>query len=105
MRWPAFLVVLHLKRWEVITYVPFIQRKVSTEVKDETLLVVDAQQPAYRLRGVVRHRGDAGGGHYTSTVRAPNSIWYFCNDEVSLRRITTADALRTAPTIFVYERY
>ena len=70
IRWPSVL-ILHLMRWEVISYLPFIQRKVSTQVLYETIFVADASMPAYRLHGVVEHHGNAGGGSYTSMVRAP----------------------------------
>ena len=102
-RWPSVLVVL-LKRWEVVSLEPFIRRKVQTMVSYETLFAVDATQPAYHLRGVVEHHGDAGGGHYTSIVRAPDNIWYRCDDEQSPESIATASALNAQAMILVYER-
>ena len=103
VRWPP-VIVLHLKRWEVVSIMPFVQKKVPTVVSYETLLAVDPHLPAYHLRGVVQHHGDAGGGHYTSTVRAPDNYWYYCNDETPPQRTTTADALSKEPMILVYER-
>ena len=102
-RWPAVLVV-HLKRWDVVSLDPFIRRKVPTMVSYETLLVVDVNQPAYHLRGVVEHHGDAGGGHYTSIVRAPDNFWYRCDDEQSPERVPTASALNAQAMVLVYER-
>lgn len=103
IRWPAVLMV-HLKRWKVVSTHPFTQRKVPTSVQYETMFVVDASQPAYHLRGVVEHHGDAGGGHYTSMVRAPDNFWYFCDDGSSPRRVPTASALKAQAMILVYER-
>ena len=102
-RWPSVLVV-HLKRWAVVSLDPFIRRKVPTMVSYETLFVVDVNQPAYHLRGVVEHHGDAGGGHYTSIVRAPDNFWYRCDDEQSPERVPTASALNAQAMILVYER-
>ena len=103
MQWPPVLAV-HLKRWEVTSTRPFKQRKVPTLVEYRSVFVVDAAQPAYLLRGVVEHHGGAGGGHYTSIVRAPDNFWYSCDDERSPERVPTATALATQAMILVYER-
>ena len=83
---------------------PLIQKKVPTMVSYEALFTVDVMQPAYHLRGVVEHHGDAGGGHYTSIVRAPDNFWYRCDDEQSPERVATASALNAQAMILVYER-
>ena len=98
VRWPAVLVV-HLKRWDPVTL-----RKVPTHVIYETVFVVDASQPAYHLRGIVEHHGNAGGGHYTSHVRAPDNFWYHCDDEIAPMRVPTTTALKAQAMILIYER-
>jgi hypothetical protein len=103
IRWPSVL-ILHLKRWEIISIWPFKQRKVQTQVLYETMFRVDVAQSAYHLRGVVQHHGDAGGGHYTSMVRAPDNFWYFCDDARSPQRVSTETALAAQAMILVYER-
>ena len=31
----------------------------------------------YRLRGLIQHSGEAGGGHYTEYVRVGDYTWFF----------------------------
>ena len=102
IRWPPVLIV-HLKRWEVVSYVPFTRRKVDTEVSYETLLPVEPQL-SYHLLGVVEHHGVADGGHYTSIVRTPDNQWYRCDDESSPQAVTPELALKAQAMILVYER-
>ena len=92
VRWPQVLVV-HLKRWKVVSMVPFVQRKVPTHISFEAILPVAVGQPPYHLRGVVVHSGVAGGGHYTAYVRAPDNFWYFCDDRKSPRRVGIQEVL------------
>ena len=103
VRWPAILVV-HLKRWEVVSTIPLRLRKVDTEVQYETVFLPEHLETAYHLRGVVEHHGNAGGGHYTSMVRAPDNYWYRCDDEESPARVSTGTALKAQAMILVYER-
>ena len=101
--WPQVLVV-HLKRWAVISMVPFVQRKVATEIDFETILPVAVGQPPYHLRGVVVHSGVPGGGHYTAYARAPNNFWYFCDDLVKPRLASVAEVLAAEAYMLFYEK-
>ncbi len=48
----------------------------------------------YRLRGVVIHTGEAGGGHYYSLIRNDEGQWSKFDDEVSeSRRLYTSSAM------------
>ena len=100
--WPAVLVI-HLKRWRVLSQYPFVQEKVPTHVDYEAMFVPAPGVPAYHLRGVIEHHGEAGAGHYTSVVRAPDNYWYECDDEVSPRRIPTHRALHREAMMLFYD--
>jgi ubiquitin C-terminal hydrolase len=101
--WPQVLVV-HLKRWVVISMVPFVQEKVETKIDFETILPVAVGQPPYHLRGVVVHSGDPGGGHYTAYARAPNNFWYFCDDWVKPRLAGVDEVLAAEAYMLFYEK-
>ena len=58
----------------------------------------------YHLRGVIEHHGaQAGGGHYTSYVRACNNSWYHCDDEQSPQQVSIDRVLRAQAYVLVYE--
>ena len=91
------MLLLHFKRWHVISYVPFQQEKIPTKVGFETILPVAPGVLPYHLRAVVVHHGGAGAGHYTSFVRAANNSWYHCDDwtqpyQVQVERVLDAEA-------------
>lgn len=92
VRWPRVLVVL-LKRWQVVSTIPFRLDTVRTHIEFETLLLVATDESPHHLRAVIMHHGDAGCGHYTSYVRAPNHRWYFCNDGAHPREAPVAEVL------------
>ena len=99
------MLLLHFKRWEVISYVPFQREKIYTKVGFETLLPVAPDVPLYHLRAVVVHHGGAGAGHYTSFVRAADNNWYHCDDCSSQapRKTTLAEVLQAEAYMLVYE--
>ena len=92
-RWPRVLVV-HLKRWKVVSVAPFKREKSCTQINFESLLLIQGERAPYHLRGLVVHRGDAGGGHYTAYVRGLDTCWYFCDDYVPPRRVPPTDVFR-----------
>ena len=103
-RWPSVL-VLHLKRWEVIRTLGFQMRKNDKHVSFETVLNVGDGCGSHSLRGVIEHTGGVAGGHYTAFCRAQDNLWYFCNDAPALpRRATTEEVLKSVAYILVYER-
>ena len=103
VRWPNILAI-HLKRWKVISMVPFYQEKVPTRVTFENVLLVESGRAPYHLRGVVVHEGVAGGGHYTAFVRAPDNFWYFCNDGRPPRLAPVGEVLQAEAYMLFYEQ-
>ena len=103
-QWPEVL-VLSFKRWK--TYfqdgLPMM-RKISTMVDFSTPLLVPNGDAPYHLRGVIEHHGaQAGGGHYTSYVRACNNSWYHCDDEQSPQQVSIDRVLHAQAYVLVYE--
>jgi ubiquitin C-terminal hydrolase len=84
--------------------VPFRQKKVPTKVTFETLLSVDTEKPPYHLRGVVVHEGEAGEGHYTAFVRAPDNFWYDCQDGAPPRLARIDEVLGAEAYLLFYEQ-
>ncbi len=103
VRWPNIL-ALHLKRWSIVSWVPFRQNKVDTKVTFETVLSVDPEKPPYHLRGVVVHAGKAGSGHYTAFVRAPDNFWYDCQDGAPPRLAPIDEVLGAEAYLLFYEQ-
>ena len=103
VRWPQVLVI-HLKRWKVLSMVPFLQEKVRTRIHFETILSENMPQH-YHLRGVIVHKGKARGGHYVSYIRprAPDNFWYFCNDLARPRRVSVQEVLAAEAYMLFYE--
>ena len=101
MRMPDVL-VLHLKRWayNVATHE---WDKIPTKVSYETLLTLSVDA-IYDLRSVIVHHGAAGGGHYTSFVRAQNNRWYLCDDARTPEPCSTERALAAQAYMLLYER-
>jgi len=95
VRWPRVLII-HLKRWEVLSVVPFEKKKNHTAVAYETLLNVGSSHPVYHLRGVVVHVGEADSGHYTAFVRTHLNYWYFCDDSQSPQLVSVTRVLEAA---------
>ena len=103
-RWPSVL-VLHLKRWEVLQTEGFQMRKNNKHVSFETVLNVGDGRGVHSLRGVIEHTGEVAGGHYTAFCRAQDNLWYFCNDAPALPQLcTTQEVLKAVAYILVYER-
>jgi ubiquitin C-terminal hydrolase len=102
-RWPNIL-ALHLKRWRVVSVIPYHEEKVDTNVSFENVLLVNTEHPPYHLRGVVVHAGVAGGGHYVAYVRAPDNFWYFCNDWAPPRLSQIDEVLRAEAYLLFYEQ-
>jgi len=98
-RWPPVLVIT-LKRW---SYEEDELRKLDEEVLFGSVLLIDGTTIRYKLRGVVEHHGQAGGGHYTSYVRGDADVWYFCDDEVSPQLVAVETVLRAQAYVLVYE--
>ena len=61
-------------------------------------------EPPYILRAVIVHTGEAGGGHYTTYVRAQDHAWYFCDDWQSPRPVTEAEVLGAQAYLLFYDR-
>ena len=101
--WPRVLLI-HLKRWEIVSVDPFQQRKNSTPVLFEMLLPVDRNVLPYSLRSVIVHHGDAGGGHYTSYVRSFDNFWYHCDDFLQPRRVGVDEVLAAEAYMLFYEQ-
>ena len=103
LRWPRVL-LLQLKRWEVISQRPFVRRKNSVRIHFETILPVSPEVPPFHLRAVVVHHGAAGGGHYTSYVNPSNNLWYHCDDRVSPRQCNIREVLNAEAYMLFYEQ-
>jgi len=103
IRWPNILAI-HLKRWAVISMVPFCQEKIDAHVAFENVLLVDTERPPYHLRGVVVHDGAAGGGHYMAYMRAPDNFWYFCDDRRAPRLALIGEVLQAQAYLLFYEQ-
>ncbi len=103
VRWPQVLVV-HLKRWDVISMAPFVQQKVPTKIHFEVILPVEVRRPPYYLRGVVVHHGGAGIGHYFAYVRAPDNFWYLCDDWRRPRLVSVDEVLAAEAYMLFYEQ-
>jgi ubiquitin C-terminal hydrolase len=102
-RWPRVL-VLQLKRWKVLSLHPFAHIKMDTDVSFQADLVPPQQDaPAYRLRGVVVHQGEAGGGHYVSYVRTGGDAWYHCDDWRSPKPVGIDEVLGSMAYMLLYE--
>ena len=98
------MLLLHFKRWEVISYVPFQREKIYTKVGFETLLPVAPDVPPYHLRAVVVHHGDAGGGHYNCFVRAADHNWYRCDDETQPCQVSVQQVLSAEAYMLMYDQ-
>ena len=60
---------------------------------------------SYSLRGVVVHRGNAGGGHYVSYMRARDNQWYYCNDAPHIpSRVHVEQVLGAEASMLFYEQ-
>lgn len=103
-QWPKVL-VLTLKRWKTFLQDDeMIMRKILTHVDFQPLLLVPGNHPPYHLLGVIEHHGAAaGGGHYTSYVRAQDNFWYYCNDEKSPQRVSVDTVLHAQAYVLVYQ--
>ena len=77
--------------------------KLDEEVLFGSVLPIDGTTIQYKLRGVVEHHGEAGGGHYTSYVRGGTDVWYFCNDRVRPQLVSVETVLRAQAYVLVYE--
>lgn len=49
-------------------------------VPEETIFLSLQKKQTFQLKGVVMHRGNFGGGHYTSVFKKYNGDWAFYND-------------------------
>ena len=101
-RWPRVL-VLHLKRWTVVSQWPFVREKNATPVGFEVSLAAPGKLFPYRLRAVLLHHGQAGGGHYTALVRSADNQWYHCDDALPPKRVPVADVLSAEAYMLFYE--
>ena len=98
------MLVLQLKRWKVLSFYPFRHIKMDIAVSLQADLVPPQQDaPAYRLRGVVVHQGDAGGGHYVSYVRTGGDAWYHCDDWRSPKPVRIDEVLGSMAYMLLYE--
>ena len=101
-RWPQIL-VLHLKRWTVISQWPFVQKKNPANISFEVCLPVPGKILPYSLRAVVVHQGQAGGGHYIAIVRCQDNHWYYCDDFRPPRRVLVDEVLAAEAYMLFYE--
>ena len=85
IRWPQVMTI-QLKRWEVISYVPFWREKVDAHIGFDLVWPAAHNRPPYQLRSVVVHSGAADAGHYTAYVRAQDESWYFATIARSLAK-------------------
>ncbi len=100
------MLVLHLKRWEVISTNQFQLRKKDVAVTFQTVLHLkdkDNKTLHYYLRAVLEHRGGAGGGHYTAFVRAADDHWYYCNDNTSPQPVAPSKVLAAQAYMLFYD--
>ena len=72
--YPKYLII-HFKRFNYTRF----SRKNSTEVKINENIILNKDN--YKLRSIVFHMGNTGGGHYISLVNK-NNKWLLCNDSV-----------------------
>ena len=87
-RWPQVL-LLQLQRWQIVSAHPCVQRKMATVVSFPVELHPPQwPAPAYRLRAVVVHFGEAGGG---------GTMWHTCARVAMQGTIATTGCLRGRP--------
>ena len=97
------VLVLHLKRWAWNEgQQRFVKNPVS--VSYETLFPLLPGE-TYDLRSVIVHEGVAGGGHYTSFVRAGDNFWYHVDDSATPeRQRSVAAVLGHEAYMLIYEK-
>lgn len=100
--WPRTL-VLHLKRWDVLSIWPYLIEKKSTPVSFDFQLPVPDRAVPYMLRAVVVHRGVAEGGHYTAFVKSVDENWYYCDDNVPPQLVSPGQVLAAEAYLMFYE--
>ena len=95
--------MLHLKRWAWNEgQQRFVKNPVS--VSYETLFPLLPGE-TYDLRSVIVHEGVAGGGHYTSFVRAGDNFWYHVDDRATPeRQRSVAAVLGHEAYMLIYEK-
>jgi ubiquitin C-terminal hydrolase len=97
------VLVLTLKRWDVVQMSPLRMEKINKVIHYELDLLLPQQRKDYKLRSVVVHGGDAGGGHYTAYFRGDKNDWYFCDDGQAPRASTAQYALNANAYMLFYE--
>ena len=79
-------------------------RKDDRKVSFQALLEMPGHDWKYRLRGVVSHQGQAGGGHYTSVFRDSCDQWFACDDGRAPQLISAERAFAQQGLLLFYER-
>ena len=101
-QWPRVL-MLHLKRWVVVSQWPFQQRKNETTVRFNDTLEVPKKSTPYKLRAIVVHQGKAGSGHYIAYVRCADDRWYKCDDFLSPKLVHLSTVLLAEAYMLFYD--
>ena len=99
VRFPKTL-VLQLKRWSQDLHGHWI--KIANHVEFPFILDLSSIQQ-YRLRSLVIHSGNAGGGHYTALVRTDEHIWCKYDDAALPSEVPWAEVLQAEAYLLIYE--
>ena len=93
--YPKYLII-HFKRFNYTRF----SRKNNTEVEMNENIMLNKDN--YKLRSIVFHMGNTGGGHYISLVNK-NNKWILCNDS-SVSEISNISDYLNKGYIYLYAK-
>ena len=99
VRFPKTL-VLHLKSWSQNAHGGWAKNHSHVEFTFEMDL---SSSKHYKLRSLVVHSGNAGGGHYTAFVRTDEHCWKKYNDAALPMEVEFAAVLQAEAYMLMYE--
>lgn len=103
---PPKVINLHLKRFSFNMRTGYAH-KIKTPLIWDSDFEIDFskafntnQECRYKLKAIVNHKGDVGGGHYTASLKQAN-IYFDCNDSVT-KPVDVSDFAQKAPYGYFY---
>lgn len=93
--YPKYLII-HLKRFDYT----YGANKISNPIRMNEKIIL--KNDTYRLRSIVFHMGNVGGGHYINILNK-NNKWYVCNDS-SVSEINNVNKYLYNGYIYLYAK-
>ena len=102
-KFPPFLII-HLKRFtSQYENGRVVQSKIE-EFVDFDFEVQFDEQHHYSLMGVINHRGNLDGGHYTSFARRPSDGAWFYYDDTHYEQVTDLETIKSRDNYILFYR-